>query len=52
MAEAVAVLQALDLDEEEWEQFASGIAHLAQQRERKPKDFEAFQVCFICDKTR
>ncbi|KAL3153111.1 hypothetical protein ABBQ38_012130 [Trebouxia sp. C0009 RCD-2024] len=37
-------LQALDLEEEEWEQFASGIARLAEQRERKPKDFEAFKA--------
>ena len=37
-------MQALDLEEEEWEQFASGIAQLAEQRERKPKDFEAFKV--------
>ena len=36
--------QALDLEEEEWEQFANGIAQLAAQRERKPKDFQAFQV--------
>ena len=42
------LLQALDLEEEEWEQFADGIAHLAQQRERKPKDFEAFQVSGVC----
>lgn len=38
-------LEALDLQEEEWEQFSDGIARLASQRERKPKDFEAFQVC-------
>ena len=37
-------LQALDLEEEEWEQFAEGIAELAAKRERKPKDFEAFKV--------
>ena len=37
-------VQALDLEEEEWEQFASGIARLAEQQERKPKDFEAFKV--------
>lgn len=37
-------MQALDLEQEEWEQFADGIARLAEQRERKPKDFEAFKV--------
>ena len=37
-------MQALDLEDEEWEQFASGIAQLAAQRERKPKDFKVFQV--------
>ncbi|KAL0051819.1 hypothetical protein WJX82_002667 [Trebouxia sp. C0006] len=37
-------LQALDLEDEEWEQFASGIAQLAAQRERKPKDFKVFQA--------
>ena len=37
-------MQALDLEDEEWEQFASGIAQLAAQRERKPKDFNVFQV--------
>ena len=38
-------LQALDLEEHEWEQFAEGIARLATKQERKPKDFEAFKVC-------
>lgn len=37
-------MQALDLEDEEWEQFANGIAQLAAQRERKPKDFKVFQV--------
>ena len=37
-------MQALDLEDEEWEQFASGIAQLAAQRERKPQDFKVFQV--------
>jgi len=37
-------MQALDLEEEEWDQFASGIAQLAAQRERKPKDFKLFQA--------
>lgn len=37
-------LQALDLEEEEWDQFASGVAQLAAQRERKPKDFKLFQA--------
>jgi len=37
-------MQALDLEDEEWDQFANGIAHLAAQRERKPKDFKLFQV--------
>ncbi|KAL0027358.1 hypothetical protein WJX79_004098 [Trebouxia sp. C0005] len=37
-------LQALDLEEEEWDQFANGIAQLAAQRERKPKDFKVFQA--------
>ncbi len=38
------IMQALDLEEEEWDQFANGIAQLAAQRERKPKDFKLFQV--------
>ena len=37
-------LEALDLEEDEWEQFTEGIARLAAERERKPKDFEAFKV--------
>lgn len=37
-------LLALDLEEDEWEQFADGIAHLAAQRERKPTDFQVFKV--------
>ncbi len=37
-------MQALDLEEEEWDQFANGIAQLAAQRERKPQDFKLFQV--------
>lgn len=37
-------MQALDLEEEEWDQFASGVAQLAAQRERKPKDFKLFQA--------
>lgn len=37
-------LQALDLEEHEWEQFAEGIAQLATKQERKPKDFQAFKV--------
>ncbi|DBA87294.1 TPA: hypothetical protein ACH3X1_004352 [Trebouxia sp. C0004] len=37
-------LQALDLEDEEWDQFANGIAQLAAQRERKPKDFKLFQA--------
>ncbi len=37
-------MQALDLEDEEWDQFANGIAQLAAQRERKPKDFKLFQV--------
>ncbi len=38
-------MQALDLEDEEWDQFANGIAQLAAQRERKPKDFKIFQAC-------
>ncbi len=34
----------MDLSEEEYEAFGSGIAALAAQRERKPRDFEAFQA--------
>ncbi|KAA6426205.1 MAG: Pentatricopeptide repeat-containing, partial [Trebouxia sp. A1-2] len=41
-------LQALDLEEEEWDQFANGIAQLAAQRERKPKDFKVFQAGLDC----
>ncbi len=40
----IELVQALDLEEEEWEQFANGIAHLAAQRERRPKDFQIFKV--------
>ena len=32
----------MDLSEEEYEAFGRGIAALAAQRERKPRDFEAF----------
>ena len=35
-------LVGIDLDDAEWEAFASGIANLAHERERKPRDFEAF----------
>lgn len=36
--------QAMDLSEAEYQAFGSGIAALAAQRERKPRDFEAFQA--------
>ncbi len=39
-------LQAMDLSEEEYEAFGRGVAALAAQRERKPRDFEAF-VSFL-----
>ena len=32
----------MDLSEEEYEAFGQGVAALAAQRERKPRDFEAF----------
>ena len=39
-------LVGIDLDADEWEAFASGIASLARERERKPNDFEVFlEVC-------
>ena len=44
-----AQLQALDLEEEELEKFAEGIAQLAASRERHPKDFEAFKVVIFGD---
>ena len=34
----------MDLSEAEYQAFGSGIAALAAQRERKPRDFEAFQA--------
>ena len=36
----------MDLSEEEYEAFGRGVAALAAQRERKPRDFEAF-VSFL-----
>ena len=36
----------MDLSEEEYEAFGRGVAALAAQRERKPRDFEAF-VAFL-----
>ena len=42
-------LVGIDLDDAEWEAFTSGIANLARERERKPRDFEAFlEVCVHC----
>lgn len=38
-------LQATDLDAEEWERFADGIARIAEQREKHPDDFRTFKVC-------
>lgn len=43
MMRAALRAQAMDLSEDEYEAFGSGIAALAAQRERKPRDFEAFQ---------
>ena len=43
---ASCALQAMDLSEEEYEAFGRGVAALAAQRERKPRDFEAF-VAFL-----
>ena len=37
-----AKLEAIDLDEEEYKQFASGIATLASKQEKRPLDFETF----------
>ena len=36
--------QAMDLSDNEYQAFGRGIAALAAQRERKPRDFEAFQA--------
>ena len=36
--------QALDLEGEEWDQFAEGIASLAAASEKKPAQFKLFQV--------
>lgn len=36
--------QALDLEDNEWDQFADGIANLATSNEKKPHHFKSFQV--------
>ena len=38
-------MQASDLEAPEWATFAAGIADLARQREKHPKDFALFQDC-------
>ena len=40
----VPCVKAMDLSENEYQAFGSGIAALAAQRERKPRDFETFQA--------
>lgn len=38
------LVQAIDLDEAEWQAFAEGIAGVAMQREKRPDDFQKFKV--------